>query len=647
MPIKLQPHQQFTLDKFLASPNRGLFIIHGAGSGKTLTAIAIAEHLRKYKEVLVIAPKSLHDNMRHAFNMYSNSIDKKRYRFISSNAGNMADKLETSVDDITGVEVKSLHLDNKLIIIDEAHNMLGGMSNGSKNATALYNMLMSARHCRIIMMTASPIVNNVYEAAIAMNICKGYIKTEDNELTTILPEDANDFMRFFVNKQSMKLKNTDKLMNRISGLISYKGDLFERKVPNFYDMLKTTVKQENYPDYSIQVVPVRMSHPQYSAYETAREKERLETRKAIVGHGIEKKERIVLCPDIKEGGMVCNGYTITGGEVRDANYMGGELKGTNVFKTSTSYRVRSRQISNVYMPDDENIDIYEHIGEYAPKIETIGKKLKIGQKTIIYSNFIQSGIAIMEKYLEKLGYKRYSVGKSMEDGINGYFGIYTGDVSPEDRTATLEEYNKPDSPLTILLISASGSEGLSTIGTRVVHIMEPYWNWERVMQVMFRAIRFKSHSALPEKDRNVKVYIYIALPPNDIKATEITTDMYLFKEMERKYEINQQMVRLMASVAVDCDEFNKADNLKCHHCESLHGAPLYLPDINKDMSYPSPCKTHDKPINVKEITISGHQYFVSDDRVFILNKDDQYEEVLDNDIRDWILSKTEHKIEKK
>lgn len=642
MPITLQPHQQFAVNTFLTSPNRGMMLIHGAGTGKTLTAISIAEHLRNYKEVLVIAPKSLHDNMRHTLDMYSKNVDKDRYRFISSNAGNMIDKLETSVDLTTGINVKSLRLDNKLVIIDEAHNVLVAASNGSKNASALYDMLMKARNCRILLMTASPIVNNVFEAAVAMNICKGFIRTEDGDLTTIMPEASDDFHRFFVDEKTMQLKNIDKLKNRLMGLVSYKGDLYERKVPSFYDMIKTTVKKENYPDYSIQVIPVHMSRPQYSAYENARERERLETRRAITGYGISKEDRIVLHPtksSKKEGGLSYNGYVVSGGEMRDANYVGGELKNNSVFKVSTSYRVRSRQLSNVFVPEGD-IDIYEDMEKYSPKVAEIGKKLKVGEKTIIYSNFIKSGIYIMEKYLEKLGYRKYEVGQSMDEGISGYYGIYTGDVKPEDRTTTLQEYNKPKSPLTILLISSSGSEGLSTIGTRAVHIMEPYWNWERIMQVMFRAIRYKSHTALPEKERNVKVYIYIALIPKDIKSKDKSTDMYLFGEMERKYTINHQMIQVMASVAVDCDEFNKKINLECHHCETRNGIPLYLPDINRDMNYPSPCKKHEKPLNVKEILISGHQYFVSDDkRIFILTKNGEYEEVLDGDIKDWVISR--------
>jgi Type III restriction enzyme, res subunit len=641
MPITLQPHQEYALQQFIASPNRGMALVHGAGSGKTFTAIAVAEHLKQYKEVLVIAPKSLHDNMRNSFEKYSKSVDPKRYRFISSNANNVIDKLETTTDELTGVDVKSLRLDNKLLIVDEAHNLLNGMSNGSKQASALYDMLMKAKNCRILLMTASPIINNIYEAAIALNICKGPIKTEDGEMTTLLPESADDFYRYFLDEKAMKLKNVDKLRNRIRGLVSYKGDLFERHIPDFYEMLKTTVKKEHYPDYTIKVLPVHMSNLQYSAYEQAREKERLETQRAITGSGIQKGDRIVLNPSIKSGGESYRGYKVNEQEIKDASYIsGGELKRESAFKSSTSYRIKSRQLSNVFYPESDKVDIYDKIETYAPKLKAVGDKLKPGVKAIIYSNFIKSGLEPMAKYLEVLGYSRYDPSNPSSKGIHGMYGVYTGDVPVDDRTATLKEYNKPNSALTILLISSSGAEGLSTLRTRQCHILESYWNWQRTYQVMHRAIRYRSHETLPEKERNVKVYIYLAIPPKDVKATEQTTDVYLFTQSAKKQEINDQMVNIMASVSVDCDKFNNESNFKCFHCEPRNGAPLYLADLNKDMRYPLPCANKDKPVNAKEISISGQMYYLTkDNRVFTQSKDQSYEEILDKDIKEWVLAK--------
>ena len=638
--VQLQPHQQATLDYFVSSPNRGLLLLHSTGSGKTITAISIAERLKKYRDVIVLAPKSLHDNMKKEMRRYGSKVDESRYRFVSSNASNMIDKLETNKDELTGVDIKSLKLDGKLIIIDEAHNLLVGMSNGSKGASALYDMLMAAKNCRIIMLTASGIINNIYECVPVLNICKGPIRTEDGEWTTLLPESAEDFTRYFIDEKEMKLKNVDKFRNRIQGLVSYSGDLFAREVLSFYPMLTKTLKKENYPDrLPIKVELIHMSNQQYGAYEQAREKERLETRNAIVGSGWTKGDKIVLNKSNIRGGDC--GYIVNDQEKIDAgsDIRGGELKKSSAFGKSTSYRIKSRQLSNVYQLED--VDINDDIETYSPKIKSIGDKIKPGLKTLIYSNFVKAGITPMASYLEHLGYKRYDPAETMDSGIHGYYGIYSGEVAPEDRTKTLQAYNELNSPLSILLISSSGAEGLSTKGTRVVHILEPYWNWERILQVMARGIRYKSHEHLPEKERKVQVYLYLAVPPKDVQPKEKTTDVYLFTSSASKYEINQEMIKLMASSSIECTQFNKKINFECYKCEPRDGAPLYLNDLNKDMKYPSPCKKTSAPVDVKEIKLNGSLYYLSDDKenVFYKNEDDEYIEILDSDIKNWILSR--------
>lgn len=629
----LQPHQEAALKYFISSPNRGMLLLHQTGSGKTRTAIAIAEYFKYYKEVLVLAGKSLHDNFRKELRAFSKNIDADRYRFVSSNANNMIDKLETNVDDITGINVKSLNLNNKMVIIDEAHNLFVSMANGSKNATALYDMLMAAKNCRILLLTASGIINTIYEVVPALNICKGPIFTEDGERITLLPESSEDFTRYFIDEKNMRLKNTDKLANRIHGLVSYTGDLFNRKVFSFYEMLSKTLKKENYPDrLPIKVELISMSSQQYGAYEQMREKERLETRNSIVGKG----EKVILSQ--MWGGNSNLDITIPKEEMIDANnIIGGELRKSSMFKKSTSYRIRSRQVSNIYNAEGE--DINAKIEIYAPKIKAIGDKIKPGLKTLIYSNFVKAGINPMCSYLEHIGYKRFDPNnKNLDDSILGYYGIYSGEVSPEDRTATLKAYNEDDSPVNILLISSSGAEGLSTKNTRVIHIMEPYWNVERLLQVIARGIRYKSHETLPEKERNVQVHIYLAVPPKDVKPTEKSTDVYLFTEAARKYEINSQMIQLMARVAIDCEQFNQGQNFQCHKCEPKNGAPAYLNDLNKDMQYPSPCKASDAPLNVKEIKLNGSFYYVSEDKKVFVKNEDEYIEILDVDIKNYILS---------
>jgi SNF2 family DNA or RNA helicase len=625
MSIKLQEHQEAVLEHFISNKDiRGMLLYHGTGSGKTLSAIAIAERFKYFPEVILIAPKSLHDNFRKDLKRYTHSKAADRYKFISSNSANMITKLETDIDDISGLSIKSLRsLDNKFIILDEAHRLLNGMVNGSKNATQLYDLLMKARNCKILFLTASAVVNNVYEPIVCLNICKGYIRSEDGINLTLFSENQNEFIKYFVDIEKMTLKNVDKLRNRMLGLVSYVGEMFDLKVESFYSMLKRTISKEHYPDrLPIKIELVPMSPIQYGAYAMAREKERLETKQAISG-GVQ--------PVIKSMQFL-------------NQIKGGELTKSSAFSKSTSYRIKSRQLSNIYFPDDSETDIYADMQTYSPKICMIGKKIKKGRKAIIYSNFVQAGVMPMSKYLETLGYNNFDPNTTSKSGENGYYGLYSGDVSTEDRTSILNEFNKTNSDLTVLLISSSGAEGLSTKGARNVHIMEPYWNWERSLQVMARAIRYYSHEHLPEDERNVKVYIYLSDYPAEQKQknasnprTEFPTDVYLFTESVKKYEINIQMTKLLASTAVDCSQFNKKLNFECYQCNPKDGSPVFLPDLDKDMLYESPCGH--QHINVKEFKLSGSLYYIDSTGRIYSKKDDKYIEIIDPDVLAYIKAK--------
>jgi len=617
MTIQLQAHQQAVLEHFASNKHaRGMLLFHGTGSGKTLSAIAIAERHRYFKSILVIAPKSLHDNFRKELGRYASKKSAERYKYISSNAGNMIDKLETDLDPFTGLDIKSLHpMNDTFIIIDEAHRLLNGMVNGSKNATALYDLLMNAHNCKILFLTASGLINDLFEIIPCLNICKGYLLSEDGAKLTLFPENREQFVRYFVDEKSFTLKNVDKLRNRMQGLVSYVGPLFNQKVDGFYPMLKRTIKQEHYPDrLPIKIDLIKMSPIQYGAYSAAREKERLETKQAI-------------------GGSPCIIKSIQ----KMHTIFGGELTKDSAFSRSTSYRIKSRQLSNVYFPEDPSIDMYEHIQTYAPKIYTIGTRIKKGRNAIIYSNFVRAGIEPMAKYLEILGYTNYDPTKESPVGENGQYGVYSGDVSPDDRTLILNEFNRTDSPLTVLLISSSGAEGLSTKGARDVHIMEPYWNWERALQVMARAIRYYSHEHLPEAERDVKVYLYLADYPEGQRQKELPTDVYLFTESVRKYEINLQMTKLLASAAVDCDQFNKGLNFECYKCQPKDGSPIYLPDLDKDMQYESPC-AHEQ-LKVREFKLSGSLYYVDDQKRIYSRQSDRYVEIVDPDVLTYMREK--------
>jgi hypothetical protein len=104
-----------------------------------------------------------------------------KYRFINYNG-----LRKDSFSEMTKNYEENI-FDNSVVIIDEAHNFISRIVNKinkSKNivkykflALTLYDFLMKATNCKIVLLTGTPIINYPNEIAILFNILRGYIKT--------------------------------------------------------------------------------------------------------------------------------------------------------------------------------------------------------------------------------------------------------------------------------------------------------------------------------------------------------------------------------------------------------------------------------------------------------------------------------------
>ena len=92
-------------------------------------------------------------------------IIKNRYTFISYNG--LSDKLIKNLG--------SSPFDNSFIIIDEVHNFISRVVNGSAYARIIYSFLMSAKNSKIILLSGTPMINNPYEIATLINLIRGYM----------------------------------------------------------------------------------------------------------------------------------------------------------------------------------------------------------------------------------------------------------------------------------------------------------------------------------------------------------------------------------------------------------------------------------------------------------------------------------------
>ena len=173
--------------------------------------------------------------------------------------------------------------------------------------------------------------------------------------------------------------------------------------------------------------------------------------------------------------------------------------------------------------------------------------------------------------------------------------------------------------IAVLLVSETGAEGLDLKNIREVHILEPYWDMARIIQIQGRAIRKGSHLNLPETDRNVKTIVYVSVENkkyiNDnknnkekiFKETE-SIDMSFLKRSIKKQKLIKQFEEVIKSVCIECISNNYKD---CKVCLP-NNIKLFNPDnVISDINNEDPCIPYNvnKRVKVKEIIYNGETYF--------------------------------------
>ena len=157
------------------------------------------------------------------------------------------------------------------------------------------------------------------------------------------------------------------------------------------------------------------------------------------------------------------------------------------------------------------------------------------------------GLRLFNSELDGLpGSVREDVKRMLEDPFPGHAA--TNDENLHGRLVKL------------LLVTEAGSEGLSLKNVREVHLLEPYWNESRGDQVTGRAVRAHSHDRLPPSERNVRVFMYVAVftPEQAAEPTiqnlddGITSDQYLLRIAQTKGVVIRTMHTVLQRAAADC-----------------------------------------------------------------------------------------------
>jgi superfamily II DNA or RNA helicase len=97
------------------------------------------------------------------------------------------------------------------------------------------------------------------------------------------------------------------------------------------------------------------------------------------------------------------------------------------------------------------------------------------------------------------------------------------------------------------MVGAS-TEGLDFKNIRQIHILDPWYNMNRIEQIIGRGVRNLSHCSLPFEERNVEIYLHGTLPLNG----EEPADLYVYRLAEKKALQIGKVTRLLKETAVDC-----------------------------------------------------------------------------------------------
>ena len=178
--------------------------------------------------------------------------------------------------------------------------------------------------------------------------------------------------------------------------------------------------------------------------------------------------------------------------------------------------------------------------------------------------------------LEEIGFTRYGENvkplfknrptevvdvKTMQAPVNkksfspARYSIITGDprLSPnndfEVKGLTGED-NKDGYKVKVVLISRAGSEGIDLKFIRQVHILEPWYNMNRIEQIIGRAVRNFSHKDLDFEERNVEIFMHGTILGNENK--DEAADLYVYRVAEFKAIQIGTVTRILKESAVDC-----------------------------------------------------------------------------------------------
>lgn len=683
--FEITPVQRFAANLMSPrTPYMSALLYHGVGVGKTCSAIQISEAwLEEYPQdqVFIIAPPTIQEGFKttifdtasrrltlgtdiepnKAFGCTGNTymeltgtllernIDRiklrvgraigRRYRFFgyiqfANYVKSLISRFAKIEDDERREEAERQAIrkefSNKLLIIDEAHNLREVMAESTAKKTEeeenadepsgkdgaddmkagklmtpwLLKVLDDSYGMKLVLMTATPMYNSHLEIVFLLNLLLR------NDKKALITQDM------VFNKDGNLAENADKLLGSLaSRYISFMRGENPRSFPLRLKPnlpLANRLTLEEYPIYTMKnrVIPeeekkyvthlpiVKIPLPVDSEnYKASVEFLTNQTNNS----NSEKPERGISSQEL--GLSVQAGNFVPPGEEDYTDRIRKGLAG--VFDRESKPRI----LFKVKAGTDAKWLLKKNLITYSPKFVYLLDRLATCEGVaFVYSRFIESGALPLALALEANGYRCYGretgfLEGGAQDGLGGqcavcprrqadheegwagieshdfkqaYYGLLTGEktLTPDRNIIIKGEQsvtNKNGTELKIVIGSQIASEGVDLRYVREVHVLDSWYHLNKTEQVIGRAIRFCSHSALEPKKRNTTIYLYAAYYPD---MDNETADLYSYRLAFRKARQVGQVSRALKAYAIDCNLNHDAIIIR-------NQAPVYQTDSQR------------------------------------------------------------------
>ena len=241
------------------------------------------------------------------------------------------------------------------------------------------------------------------------------------------------------------------------------------------------------------------------------------------------------------------------------------VKSEDRFRVTFNTRVEDSKLVVRYNDGQPEILSEQNISTYAPKMKTIVDSIKNSEGIIlVYSEYLYCGVIPLSIALETAGFHKYNnknmynVNNPKSTVNNSYITITANENisgNAKERTEELEilkgEGNKNGELIKVVIINRVGSEGYDFKNIRAVHILEPWYNLNRLEQVIGRGVRKNSHGALVKEKRNTTIYFHCLLSPEKDSTWE-SIDYKNYRRAVKKQTRISHVQKLLQESSIDC-----------------------------------------------------------------------------------------------